>query len=320
MGDKTAIEWTDATWNPIGGCSIKSPGCKHCYAQKLAGTRLKNHPLYAGTTTPAKDGKPVFNGTMTVLPFDHPTWSWPLNWHGPKAPVRGAGARPLCFPFDMSDLFHGSRPLDVIRRAVGTMALAKQVDWQILTKRPDVMAGFFGRALAQDEIDAAMDRIAPAHWHDRESDDWPLPNFWLGTSAERQEEFDARWPYMRALAAAGWIIFLSLEPLLERIVLPADLLALGRRVQIITGGLSGSDEAPVHPDSFRSLRDQCRAAGVPFFFKQWGEWGFDPRTISAKGSSFHHFDDGTIVQRYGKKAAGRLLDGREWNEFPGASA
>jgi len=88
---------------------------------------------------------------------------------------------------------------------------------------------------------------------------------------------------------------------------------------VIVGGESGKDARPMHPNWARSLRDQCQAAGVPYLFKQWGEWGFDPRTIAARGTMFHTFEDGTIMQNYGKKAAGRLLDDREWNEFPEAA-
>src|SRR4051794_7805266 len=116
MGAQTGIEWTDATWNPIGGCSVHGPECKNCYAMKLAGGRLRNHPLYAGTTDATKAG-PVFNGKMTAAAdSDFWAWNWPLRWRGAKQPVRGRGARSLCFPFDMSDLFHAARPRRIIDR------------------------------------------------------------------------------------------------------------------------------------------------------------------------------------------------------------
>lgn len=93
MADKSKIEWTDATWNPIGGCSIASPGCNNCYAQQLAGTRLKTHPLYAGTTTLQK-GRPLFNGHLTAAPFESPVWQWPLRWRGAASPRRVPGRHP----------------------------------------------------------------------------------------------------------------------------------------------------------------------------------------------------------------------------------
>lgn len=138
MGEHTGIEWTDATWNPIGGCSIASPGCTNCYAQRLAGTRLQHLPLYAGTTTDSKAG-PVFNGHMTVADDDAAVWTWPLRWRGSKTPRRGAGARSMIFVGDMSDLFHRNRPRHVIDRVFAVMAMAGRHDFQVLTKRPDVI-------------------------------------------------------------------------------------------------------------------------------------------------------------------------------------
>ena len=118
MGYPTNIEWTDATWNPIGGCSIKSPGCINCYAQLLAGTRLTWHPLYAGVTDIVK-GKPVFNGKMTVAAEDNDIWRWPLKWRGAKYPRMGVGQPSLIFVGDMADLFHEGRPsADIVRATV----------------------------------------------------------------------------------------------------------------------------------------------------------------------------------------------------------
>lgn len=137
----TKIEWTDASWNPIGGCSIRSPGCNPCYAQKLAGTRLRHHPLYAGTTTVVK-GKPVFNGRLTAAPDDHPVWTWPLRWRGAKNPKLGPGKPSLIFVGDMSDLFHEDRPEAQIDRAVGAIVYSRHIG-QLLTKRPERMLAYF---------------------------------------------------------------------------------------------------------------------------------------------------------------------------------
>jgi len=244
MGHPTDIEWTDATWNPIGGCSIRSPGCINCYASLLAGTRLTNHPLYASVTDMVK-GKPVFNGKMTIAADDHDVWRWPLKWRGSKHPRMGAGMPSLIFVGDMADLFHEDRPSVEIERVTTVCAKSKHI-MQLLTKRPDVMAYHFRR----------VERIAP------------MPNVWLGFSAERQPEFDERWPHMRALASDGWTIFVSIEPMIGSVTLPNDFLDLRETAQIIVGGESGPDRRETSPDWMRAVRDQCLAAGVPYFTKQ----------------------------------------------------
>ena len=377
MSGPSPIEWTDATWNPIGGCSIRSAGCAPCYAQQLAGTRLARHPLYAGTTTAVK-GKPVFNGHLTALPFDHDAWRWPLKWRGASSPRLGVGRPSLIFVGDMSDLFHEARPLGY---AVRIWMTAYRVEGrhilQLLTKRPDVMLDFVRRwhdvepedlgptmAHGPDAVRAAhtsgrarlfadyLDTMGapptgaafptydwmegPRWWPDR-----PL-NVWLGFTAERQAEFDARWPAMRELAALGYTIFLSYEPAIGPLDLPRDFLALGRRAQVIAGGMSGRDADPAHPDWFRVIRDQCLGAGVPFLFKQWGAWrpGAEFKaelsarrtyrgeilTLERPGAPLVKLaiptrDDDLLgpaltLERHGKRVAGRLLDGRQYDGFP----
>jgi protein gp37 len=191
MSDHSTIEWTDATWNPIGGCSIHSPGCAPCYAQQLAGTRLSKHPLYAGTTDKVK-GKPVFNGKLTIAPDDHPVWQWPLKWRGAAEPVLGPGMPSTIFVGDMSDLFHERRPRAHIDRVFNVMGAAEETRshiFQLLTKRADVMACYIGTH-------------GYRMWNARRlgQEAWPARNIWLGFSAERQREFDERWPHLRALA------------------------------------------------------------------------------------------------------------------------
>lgn len=241
MGHPTDIEWTDATWNPVGGCSVRSPGCINCYAQLLAGTRLTGHPLYAGVTDIVK-GKPVFNGKMTVAADDHDVWRWPLKWRGAKNPRMGAGMPSLIFVGDMADLFHEDRPAADIRRVTTVSAEAKHIS-QMLTKRPEVMAHHFQRVE-------------------------PLENVWLGFSAERQQEFDERWPHVRGLAEAGWTVFVSIEPMIGPVVLPRNFLACGKHAQVIVGGESGADRRETNPDWMRAVRDQCLGGGVPYFTKQ----------------------------------------------------
>lgn len=329
---ESKIEWTDATWNPIGGCSIKSPGCAPCYAQRLAGTRLKNHPLYKGTTTVVK-GKPVFNGKLTIAAEGHSTWTWPLSWRGASAPRLGPGMPSLIFVGDMSDLFHEDRPDADIDRVIKVMGACDDKGrthiFQLLTKRPDRM---FAYLTTRGHVAWNMRRLA--------TEAWPARNAWLGMSAERQKEFDERWPHLRALAQFGWTTFVSYEPALGPLVLPDDFLALGARAQVIAGGMSGEDH-PAHQRWFRSLRDQCEPAGVAFFFKQWGEWlpgtqyeqehrDRDPELEQSRFRCMDwdgdrpfdtdgHWTDETSEDacwRVGKKYAGRRLDGVTHDGFP----
>lgn len=260
MGHPTDIEWTDATWNPIGGCSIKSPGCINCYAQEIAGTRLTGHPLYAGVTDAVK-GKPVFNGKLTIAAAEHDVWRWPIKWRGTKKPRMGAGMPSLIFVGDMSDLFHEDRPSSHIDKVIGVAGACDDVGrshiLQLLTKRPEIMADYITSRGYE-----AWNARRPA------AERWPASNLWLGFSAERQQEFDERWPHMRKLVAAGWTIFVSIEPMIDVVVLPDDFLAFRNRAQVIVGGESGADRRETNPDWMRAVRDQCIAAGVPYFTKQ----------------------------------------------------
>lgn len=323
MAGSSPIEWTDATYNPIGGCSIRSPGCAPCYAQRLAGTRLRNHPLYAGTTDVVK-GKSVFNGKLTIAADDHPVWQWPLKWMGAARPLLGEDMPSLIFVGDMSDLFHEKRPYQHIDRVFNVIGATEERHphiFQLLTKR----AGFMARYI--------RDRGHGA-WNARRigQEAWPARNIWLGFSAERQQEFDARWCEVRQLADQGWIIFVSYEPALGPLVLPGDFLSHGSRVQLIAGGTSGREAEPAYPGWFRAVRDQCAAAGVPFLLKQWGEWS--PHYSSHQEKIVVFEDGGTrtgewyfnatereragveLMYRAGKKNSGRLLDGIEHNGFP----
>jgi protein gp37 len=161
-----------------------------------------------------------------------------------------------------------------------------------------------------------------------------MPNVWLGFSAEDQETFDRRWLYMKQLAERGWTVFASLEPLLGPIVLPDDFLAFGARIQVIVGGESGPDARPMHPDWVRAIRMQCHTAGVPLFFKQWGGYIEAPAEerhgvlveLNGRHDAAHfqsieertrYSEEGSILmQHVGKKKAGRVLDGRTWDEYP----
>lgn len=329
------IEWTDETWNPVSGCTWNSPGCDNCYAAPMT-RRLEamGQADYAGLTT-----RKHFNGQVRTL--EHKL-SIPLRWKKPR----------MVFVNSMSDLFHPDVPFEFVDRVFAVMALSRQHTFQVLTKRPERMAEY----LASHDVGLRWGLLV--HKLNRgampvsgsEAVDWTrngLPNVWIGTSVEDQQRADERIPHLLECPAA--VRFLSCEPLLG----PVDAHAAGWNGHnfdpdfaveidwVIAGGESGPNARPMHPDWVRSLRDQCVAAGVPFFFKQWGAW----QDGSARGASTLNaavLNNGRVVcpdtragresvakelrgwnefnpvamARVGKKDAGRLLDGREWNEFP----
>lgn len=278
MADKSRIEWTEATWNPITGCSVVSPGCTNCYAMRLAGGRLRNHPSRAGLTIPTKAG-PVWNGEVR---FNEQWLGDPVRWTRPR----------MIFVCAHGDLFHESVPDEWIDQVFAVMAAAPQHTFQILTKRSARMRQYL-TVMETEPHWATARRFADA-WPRASVLDVEIPfrNVNIGVSVEDQPRADERIPDLLATPAAlQWV---SIEPLLG----PVDVSPwLSRCHWIVVGGESGRRARPMHPDWARSIRDQCTAAGVPFFFKQWGE--FDSCGMSV-----------------GKKAAGRLLDGVEHNGLP----
>ena len=237
MSEQSGIEWTDATWNPVTGCTKISPGCKHCYAERLA-ARLQamGNPRYR-------------RGFAVTLHEDQLTL--PLRWRRPKR----------IFVNSMSDLFHEAVPEGFIRRVFEVMGSAPHHVFQVLTKRSRRLA-MLGASLP-----------------------W-APNIWQGVSVE-SSGYVGRVRDLRRVPAA--VRFLSIEPLLG----PIPGLPLEGVDWVIVGGESGGGRRPMHPDWVLQIRDQCVAAGVPFFFKQWG--GRTPRT------------------------GGRVLDGRTWDGMPAVS-
>ena len=369
MADGSSIEWTDATWNPVVGCSVVSPGCTHCYAMKLAGGRLRNHPSRAGLTQPSKAG-PVWTGKVRLW---EPWLTQPFEWKTPRR----------IFVCAHGDLFHEDVPDEWIDKVFAVMALTPQHTYQVLTKRAKRMREYFaerwqgtpaqrfkvgdtvidmpagGETGREHQVESAVEEVLEGFPKMRDSDDgelwteagdlkirqykWPLPNVWLGVSAEDQARADERIPHLLATPAAKR--FISAEPLLGAINIidamwageddPIETLNAGID-WVIAGGESGPGARPSHPDWFRSLRDQCAAAGVPFFFKQWGTWGpsSEQAWIDDDGSNRHmlvapdgrHGDTiadmitapkGTAwMRRLGKKRAGAVLDGKLHREFP----
>jgi protein gp37 len=294
MGDKTKIEWTDSTWGPVTGCTEVSPGCDHCYAKTFA-ERWRGTP-----------GHYFEQGFDVQLRPDK--LNQPLRWKRPRR----------IFVNSMSDLFHDSVPDEYIAKVFAVMAATHRHTFQLLTKRHGRMRSL----LANPRFRALVDQARQGYdWSGSGSDNalfvlpWPLPNVWLGVSVEDQQWADIRIPALLETPAA--VRFLSCEPLLGDLDLtpylwsdpvrhptggPVEVvqLARGGLHWVIVGGESGRGARPMHPDWARSLRDQCIAAGVPFLFKQWGAHGVDGFRTS-------------------KQAAGRVLDGRTWDEYPEVS-
>ncbi|MDE0458069.1 MAG: phage Gp37/Gp68 family protein [Chromatiales bacterium] len=266
MAGTTSIEWTDATWNVITGCSRVSRGCGGpdgggCYAERLAATRLRYHPSRKGLTDP--DGR--WTGEVR---FNGQWLDQPMRWRRPKR----------IFVCAHSDLFHDAVPREWIDSVFGVMALCRRHVFQVLAKRPRRMRRYVEEKLC-DERDM-MESIAASVWDispeyldviDESLSEWPPPNVWLGRSVEDQPTADQRIPLLTETpAAVRWI---SAEPLLA----PIDLRGAGLD-WVVVGGESGPNARPMDPEWVRHLRDQCAAADVPFFFKQWGS-----RTPKARG-------------------------------------
>lgn len=354
MADNTSIEWTDATWNPIRGCSRVSEGCRNCYAEGVAkrfsGPGMPYHGLIARTGQ--------WNGGVMVV--EH-LLDWPLRKRKPQR----------IFVNSMSDLFHEAVPDEWIDQIFTVMAIAERHTFQVLTKRPKRMLAYLAQDRRRQWADSAVHLwggIDPDALHDAiRYGDKVLPNVWLGVSVEDQATADERIPLLlQTPAAVRWI---SAEPLLGSVdltrVCKANHATLGTYMDalrghqwdesahegggppldddpadfdgldwVVVGGESGRHARPMHPDWARSLRDQCQAAGVPFLFKQWGNWspsdakpepgkytggGIFLRPDGTKGCQGDWLDGNAAAMDHpGKKAAGRMLDGRLHDEYPEA--
>jgi protein gp37 len=332
MSDQSLIEWTDATWNTVRGCWKISPGCEHCYAIRTAARFSGPGLAYEGLT---KTDPLNWSGKVRLVPE---LLDMPLHWHRPRR----------IFVNSMSDLFHEDVPVDFIADIFGIMFLADWHTYQILTKRSkrmrDLLCGpnFMNRVIFN--LGKRLSRLHESYkqaqilreldkFNNRPDDWWPLKNVEIGVSVENQKYADLRLPDLALTPAATR--FVSFEPLLG----PVDASRWLHRIDgVIVGGESGPDARPMHPGWVRSLRDQC-APGRAFFFKQWGAWvpvdqvdeitaGRPPRfvhRIDLKGldvtdhPDLWHYSNAEMVH-LSKKKAGRLLDGREWNELPHVAA
>lgn len=342
MGEQTKIEWCDHTFNPWRGCAKVAAGCANCYAETLS----KRNPGTLG----------VWGEQGTRVAASAAMWNEPLKWN---TQAKKDGVRRKVFCASLADVFEDwrgsvSKPSGEVMHDLGLDGLRAHLfslidstpylDWLLLTKRPENIARFWGHAASMTE---------PMH----------RPNVWLGTSIANQSDADRNIPLLLKCRDLSPVLFVSAEPLLGPVDLccvrlphsgsPYNCLAgrlwhLGEWIDVrdteptidwlIVGGESGPHARPMHPDWARSLRDQCQAAGVPLFFKQWGEWhengeGFGddnnrwgtlacsgkwleyPKTKLAVIRNPDRKDDACMI-KCGKKAAGRLLDGREWNDAP----
>ncbi len=267
MGDRSSIEWTDATWNPTTGCDRVSPGCDNCYALTLAG-RLKA----MGLQKYERDGDPRTSGPGFGLTVHREALTIPLRWRAPRR----------VFTNSMSDLWHPRVPASVIAAVFAVMAATPWHSYQVLTKRPQRMA----RHLAEPSFIDTVRRTGLVELSLQNASleqAWPLSNVWLGTSIESDQYL---WRARHVLESPAAVRFLSLEPLLGPII-SLDVVGFD---WIIVGGESGRNARPLDPKWVKDIRDRCREAGIPFFFKQWGG-----RT---------------------SKSHGRELDGRTWDEMP----
>lgn len=317
MAENSSIEWTDHTFNPWIGCTKVGPGCDNCYAKTLMDDRM--HKAEWGPK-----GERVRTSVKN--------WNDPVRWNAQHdAFFAKHGRRQRVFCASLADVFDNA--VDPAWRAdlFALIAATPNLDWLLLTKR-------IGNAARMIDDAASELEQWPLEW--LTTGQLVIPNVWLGATIINQEEADRDIP--KLLEVPARVRFLSMEPLLGPVnlraidvsgdeeILPLGATWLGREEYgprldwIIVGGESGPGARPMHPDWTLSLRDQCAAAGVPFLFKQWGEWA-PTEPFDHAGAQRLHIDgsfDGpfsskdVFVRKVGKKAAGRLLDGRTHDGSP----
>lgn len=335
MSDATAIEWCDSTFNPWIGCTKVGPGCDHCYAE--ADFDHRRHRVQWGAGNPRSRTSPE-------------NWRKPLGWNaGHEKFFAEHGRRRRVFCASLADVFDNEVPIGWFLDLLDLIRLTPNLDWLLLTKRIGNWRTRLERARNYAVTVPHADELIV--WISTWLANEPPANVWLGATVVNQVEANRDIP--KLLEASARVRFLSIEPMLGPIDIDRAMYGTGRRGcnafgftdgfgeevmlnWVIAGGESGKDARPMHPDWARSLRDQCQSAGVPFLFKQWGEWAPTPmEALRHLGlSKYAHLPKtresdiaGTKVlvngkwvmypiHRPGKKAAGRLLDGREWNGFP----
>ncbi|CAK0756991.1 conserved hypothetical protein [Gammaproteobacteria bacterium] len=321
MSGKTKIEWADRVWNPVVGCTPVSEGCRNCYAKSLHDMRHKAY--LEGKELPVQYAEP-----FDKVQLMNRRMGDPMGW---KTPQR-------IFVNSVSDLFHPDVPISFLANLFETMASwvltckepycdhAEKECWvrhtfMVLTKRPEQMH----QAITED-IPGFVDQYFPGDYAMAmrgELDNWPLKNLWLGVSVEDQKTADERIPWLLKTPAA--VRFVSVEPMLGPVELRKikgdhvnynvlersrfdygdDGFGVGAPMRegidwVICGGESGLNGRVMDPLWPSALKNQCVEAGVPFFFKGWGEWAFW----------------GGMMVKVGKERSGRVLDDKQWNEYP----
>lgn len=316
MADGTAIEWADATFNPWIGCTKVSPACDHCYA---------------AVSTPARALGVQWGAGQPRRRTAAANWKHPLRWERDHAAFFARhGRRRRVFCASLADVFDNEVPDSWRVDLFSLIRATPNLDWLLLTKR-------IGNAVTMMDEAGAWSGASTTGTRN------PVPNVWIGATIATQAEADRDIPKLLEVPAA--VRFLSCEPMLGPIDLapeadrtyqllskwygpegfdPQGSQPIQQRMRgwfpkldwVIAGGESGTKARPMHPDWARSLRDQCAAAGVPFLFKQWGEWAPYNRgqTDGSLLATQNSCDE--PMQRFGKKLAGRLLDGVEHNGFP----
>jgi len=282
------IEWTESTWNVVAGCTKCSPGCLNCYAERMAWRLARMYRKYPVDTqlkkyhTVMRSGSARWNNKIYC---DYSILDKPRHWRKPRR----------IFVCSMSDLFHPKVPFEFIEKVMAVIEECPHT-FQILTKRPHIMFEYFSGIGKLYELSCC-------------------PNVHLGVSICTPDEMWKADELRKILAA---VRFISFEPLLADVG-DINLEGIG---QVIVGGESGPGARPMHPDWVRNIRDQCIAAGVPFFFKQWGEWLSGADKYALKINTYNFYPKrvtrigNTTFFRVTKKLAGRMLDGREWSEYP----
>lgn len=309
--EQTNIEWAHYTFNPVRGCARVSQACDHCYAETMS----RRNPAILGRWGTLAEG-----GTRVVA--SESMWQSPVAWN---AQAKKEGRRFRVFCASLADVFDPEWPAGVRERLLHLIDATPCLDWLLLTKRPELI-----EPLMQDAMHGNFDRLRTFAEH--------MPNVWLGVTAENQQRAAERVPVLMDIGAR--VRFLSCEPLLSGLDLTrlddadnnrfnALTGAIGvegrgwtspdrqRAIHwVIAGGESGPGARPAHPDWFRGLRDQCQAAGVPFLFKQWGDWlpSASLEVPVYKGECRPL--SGCHTYRVGKEKAGRTLDGVTWTQFP----
>lgn len=301
----TAIEWTDETWNPIRGCSRKSEGCRHCYAERIAARFSKPGQPYHGLAVMRSNGTPQWTGEVRPVP-EH--MEDPFKWRTPRR----------VFVNSMSDLFHENLPDDAIDETFAVMALNRRHTYQVLTKRADRMRRYIttpGRHAAWSKHIARIAERRGIPIGGVDEGWWPnhSGHIWLGVSCEDQDAFDERWHDLAETPAA--LRFMSLEPLIGGInILAATQSQLLHWV--IAGCESGPGARPCSKRWLQWLRDQCRDSDVPFFLKQAIDEGDEKFGVDCEGRV-----QGITCGMGSKRKPGGVigapyLDGRQHLEFP----